>query len=138
MVRPDIFVERMERLQEHMAILRRLQRYPLEDFLADPERYGSAERFLQLAIECLNDMGNHLIADRTLGPTEWARDIPTRLFEAGLLDKGLMEAWIRMIGFLNILVPDYIKIDRRLVHEVLHGRLDDFGRIKAALASALG
>jgi len=46
MVRHEILRKRMNKLDEYLAILRQLQRYARDEFLSDPEHYGSAERFL--------------------------------------------------------------------------------------------
>ncbi len=76
MVRPEVVRRRLEQLGEDLAILERYRRYDLGAFLADPERYGSAERFLQLAIEATLDMGSHIIADENLGSVEQSRTFP--------------------------------------------------------------
>jgi len=55
---------------------------PVEEFVANPEKYGSAERFLQLAIEVINDIGSHLVADLGFGSVDWYRDVPERLCDA--------------------------------------------------------
>ncbi len=55
--------KRINKLDEYLSILNKLQIYSFEEFLANPERYGSAERFLHLAIEAIIDMANHIIAD---------------------------------------------------------------------------
>lgn len=73
MIRPEIIRRRLEKLDEYLAILRQLQRYSYDEFAANPERYGSAERFLHLAIESLNDLGNHVIAESGLGRVELYR-----------------------------------------------------------------
>ncbi len=41
-------------LARYVRILRSLSPLPLEEFAADPRNYGSAERFLQLAIETVH------------------------------------------------------------------------------------
>lgn len=86
MVRAEVLRKRLSRLDEYLAILNKLRRYTFEEFIADPERYGSAERFLQLAIEVLIDLGNHVIADLGLGTVERYSDIPRLLHEAGYID----------------------------------------------------
>ncbi|MGH9896093.1 MAG: type VII toxin-antitoxin system HepT family RNase toxin [bacterium] len=78
--------------------------------MADPERYGSAERFLQLSIEALSDMASHLIAERNLGLVQQSRDLPRLLREHGYIDQALEGRWIRMIGFRNVLVHDYLEV----------------------------
>jgi uncharacterized protein YutE (UPF0331/DUF86 family) len=76
MVRPEILRKRMNKLDEYLKVLRRLQRYERDEFLSEPEHYGSAERFLHLAIEALLDMGNHVIANENMGVVDWYSDVP--------------------------------------------------------------
>ncbi len=72
MVDRELLKRRLDRLEEYLSILERLRSYSYEEFISNPERYGSAERFLQLSIELLNDLGNHVIADERLGAVESA------------------------------------------------------------------
>lgn len=137
MVRPEVIHKRLEKLDEYLAILHQLQRYSYDEFIGNPERYGSAERFLQLAIESLNDLGNHVVADDGLGTVDWYSDIPRRLREAGLINPSQEETWIRMIGFRNILVHDYLKIDRTIVFRVLQDNLGDLEALRRVFAQFL-
>ena len=137
MVRHEVLMRRLQKLDEYLQILRQLQHYSRDEFLASPERYGSAERFLQLAIETLTDIGNHVIADLNLGVVEWYSDVPRLLYEAGYIDVSLRETWTRMIGFRNILVHDYLDVDRDLVYQVLHENLGDFEALKQAFIQLL-
>ena len=59
MVRAEVIRKRLNKLDEYLGILRGLQKYGFEEFISDPEHYGSTERFLQLGIEAVTDMGNH-------------------------------------------------------------------------------
>lgn len=43
MVRVEVIRKRLNKLDEYLEILHRLQVYDFETFLASPERYGSAE-----------------------------------------------------------------------------------------------
>jgi len=56
-VRAEVIRKRLGKLDEYLAILQELRRYTFEEFVANPEHYGSAERFLQLAIETLTGPG---------------------------------------------------------------------------------
>lgn len=137
MVRQEVIRKRLQKLDEYLAILYRLRDTPREQFLADPEKYGSAERFLQLAIEAVNDIGNHLVADLGLGQVEWYRDIPEALYAAGYIDASLRDQWIRMIGFRNVLVHDYLDVDRAQVYAVLQDHLEDLEKLRALFAQFL-
>ena len=137
MTRPEVIRKRLVALDEYLGILRSLQRYSREEFLSGPEHYGSAERFLHLAIEAVLDMGNHVIADDRLGTVDWYSDVPKILCDRGMITPDLRDRWIRMIGFRNTLVHDYIEIDRGIVFEVLHNGLGDLEELKRLFASFL-
>lgn len=137
MVRPEVLRKRLNKLDEYLAILRGLQRYRLEELMESPERYGSAERFLQLAIEAVTDIGNHLVADLELGVVNCYRDIPSLLAASNYLSPELTEKWFRMIGFRNTLVHDYLDIDRTIVHHVLQHHLEDLAAIRSVIAGFL-
>jgi len=137
MVRPEVIGKRLSKLEEYLRILGKLGCYSLDEFISEPERYGSAERFLQLAIEALTDMGNHVIADENLGSVDHAGDIPRLLAEHGYLEAVQRDKWTRMIGFRNILVHDYLDIDRRIVHAALQGDLGDINDLMRVFARLL-
>lgn len=137
MVRAEIIRKRMNRLDDYLAVLKKSQKYSFEEFTADPERYGSTERFLHLAIEALIDMGNHVIADSELGVVNWYSDIPKIMAEKEFISSELGEKWIRMIGFRNTLVHEYIDIDRKIVYDVLQNNIQDLEDLKRAFAQFL-
>ncbi|MBN2389279.1 MAG: DUF86 domain-containing protein [Anaerolineae bacterium] len=137
MVRAEVIRKRLNKLDEYLEILAKLQGYSLEAFLADPEHYGSAERFLQLAIETITDLGNHVIADEALGVVNWHSDIPRLLAEQNYISTELQETWIKMIGFRNILVHAYLDIDRTIVYQMLQTRLDDIAALRAVFVQFL-
>ena len=137
MVDPEVVRRRLQKLDEYLAVLDGLRRHARQEFLADPEKYGAAERFLQLAIEALTDLGNHVIADQGLGSVESYGDIPRLLQEAGLVEDALANQWVKMIGFRNILVHEYLDIDRETVFAALRERLGDLRALQRAFARFL-
>ena len=137
MLRPEVIRRRLQKVDEHLGILEELRCYDLNDFLANPERYGSAERFLQLTMEALLDTGSHVIAELELGAIETYSDIPRILAKSVYIDRDLAERWIWIIGFRNILVHEYLDVDRKVVHEVLQHQLKDLRVTKQALAQFL-
>ncbi len=136
-IKAEVLRKRLNKLDEYLAILRGLQKYSFDEFIADPQRYGSVERFLHLAIEAINDMGNHVVAELDLGEVNWYSDIPALLARADHIDDSLQEKWIKMIGFRNTLVHEYIEIDRKIVHDVLRNRLGDLEELRRSFAQFL-
>lgn len=130
MVKREVIRKHLEKLDEYLEQLKRLQKYPLETFLHDPDIHASTERYLQLAIETTISMGNHVIADLNLGYANWYSDVPTIFYENSLISAELYKTWGEMIGFRNILVHDYIKLDLNKVYTSLKDNLGDFEQIK--------
>jgi len=137
MVRHEVIRKRLNKLEEYINILRSLQKYSFEEFISNPEHYGSAERFLHLAIEAITDIGNHVIADLNLGEVNWFRDIPVILTKHKYLSEELKEKWIKMIGFRNTLVHEYVEIDLQIVYDVLQNNIEDLLRLKVVFAQFL-
>ena len=136
-VEPEILQRRLERLEEYLGILRRLSSRSLTEFVADPTLYGSAERFLQLAIQLVVDMGNHVVAAERLGRVQRTADVPHLLREHGLVDAELADKWTQMIGLRNLLAYGYMDIDRSKVFQILQTQLVDLEALQRLFARML-
>jgi uncharacterized protein YutE (UPF0331/DUF86 family) len=137
MVKSEVIRKRLNKLDENLKILEGIKKYTFEEFISDPEHYGSAERFLQLSIEILNDIGNHIIADEELGMINWQSDIPEILYKKKYISNEMKSNWIQIIGFRNILVHDYLDIDRKIVFSVLQNNLSDIYELRKVFSKFL-
>lgn len=137
MVRKEVFVARLERLTEYVSILHSVLKYDLEKFLADPFIYGTAERNLHLTIECLLDIGNHIIADQGLEKPESYADILRILSERSIIPADLFQALEGMAAFRNVLVHDYVKLDRAKIYQVLGEKLPALESLAGCYAKLL-
>jgi uncharacterized protein YutE (UPF0331/DUF86 family) len=138
MVNREVLTRRLERAEEYLDFLEEIKsEYDLEEFRGDPKIYGSSERFLHLSIEALLDIGNHIIADENLGKVNSYSDIPKILSQNSYIDKELKEVFIKIIGFRNILVHDYLDIDLEIVYNVITNSLIDLKIILKELAKVL-
>lgn len=137
MVRKDIISRKLNQLEENISILKKLRKYTKTEFLSEPERYGSAERFLQLAIEIIADIGSHIISDNKYGEVDTYADIARILCKKKHITTKQRERWISMVGFRNILVHGYTKIDRSVVFSVLQNNLKDLESLSKQFAKLL-
>ena len=137
MVDANVLRRRLQKLNEYLDILRETQQYSRSEFVDDPHLYGSAERFLQLSIEAINDMASHVVVGENLGAVERARDLPDIFESEGLIGEEMCEQWTDMIGFRNALVYDYLDIDRDIVYEGVQDRLDEIERLRSVFAEFL-
>ena len=79
------------------------------------------------------DVADHIVADRRLRVPETGAESFEILAEAGLLPAPLGTALASMVGFRNILVHDYTRIDPAIVVRVLGSDLADVERFRDAV-----
>lgn len=115
-------------LAGYVGILRDLSIEPLESLRADDRTRGAAERYLQLALETVLVVGNHLVAALGLRQPDDYADVVRVLGESGVLDAEFARAIEPMAGLRNRLVHVYWEVEADRVHELLQTRLDDFDR----------
>jgi uncharacterized protein YutE (UPF0331/DUF86 family) len=125
MVKREIIIFRLEKLKEYMKFLNSIKNIDKEKYINDPMIYGASERFLHLSIECVLDIANHLISDLNFRKPESNRDLFEILYENKLLKVDLKESLCNMASFKNILVHDYLKLDRGIVYEIIIDNLKD-------------
>lgn len=105
--------------------------------MTDFRSRGAAERYLQLAIKSVIDIGSEIISFLQLRRPERYRDIPPILAQAGVIPAELSEKVAKMVGFRNLLVHDYAAVDKSLEYEFLQTRLPDFEAYMAHIAEWL-
>lgn len=138
MVNRDVVKRRIGKAKEYLDFLKEIKDdYELKEFKQDPKIYGSTERFLHLCIEAILDIGNHIIADEELGSVDYYSDIPEILSENDYISEELKDIFIRIIGFRNILVHDYLEVDLDIVYKILTDNLSDLEDILKDLAQVL-
>jgi uncharacterized protein YutE (UPF0331/DUF86 family) len=107
---------RIAKIRQYVALLRKILKQSNEKtFVQDPLIYGNAERYLQLAIQCVLDISNHVVADLRLNLPADNKELFETLAAHKILPKALSAKLTSMAGFRNILVHEYLEIDRHRV-----------------------
>ena len=57
-----IIQKRLQKLENYIKILREFKEIPLEKFKQNLQIHSTVERHFELAIECVLDIGNHIIS----------------------------------------------------------------------------
>ena len=94
-------------------------------------------RNLQLAIQVGFDAANHIVADQRLGLVEEYLDAIRLLGENGYLSVELAQKLLPMAGLRNLLVHDYLEVDRNRLYDLLRDHLDDFEEFATHIARHL-
>ena len=81
---------------------------------------------LQRACESTIDAAMHLVRIHRLGIPQETREAFDLLERAGLIDASLATRLRRMVGFRNVAVHDYQRLNIEIVKAILTERLGDF------------
>ena len=130
-------VAKLDRLDEYLGYLADVQTANEKDFVKDYHLYGLAERYLQLSIEVLLDVGKLLVILARARRPEDNQDVFVSLHEKEILSEELANRLLGIANFRNILVHEYEDIDRSIVFSRLQKNMDDFRSFKSEVATYL-
>jgi uncharacterized protein YutE (UPF0331/DUF86 family) len=133
MVDRDLVLRRLALLEAYLGQLAPYRGIDVDAYRADWKTQRIVERTLHLAIEVCMDVADHLVADRRLRMPETGAEAFEILAEAGVLPAPLATALASMVGFRNILVHDYTRLDPAIVVRVLGSDLSDIERFREAV-----
>jgi len=125
MVDQEIFSRRLAGLRGYLEKIRAFQGVSEEEFVGSPAIHDLAERYLHLAMECVLDLGNHFIADRSLATPDTNQGTFTLLERAGEISPDLASRLRSWAGFRNILVHQYLDIDHRIAWHAVREEIAD-------------
>lgn len=88
---------------------------------------------LMRACESTIDLAMHVASRQGLGIPQETRDVFNLLHDSGVIDAGLRDRLQRMVGFRNLAVHEYQKLQRPILESIVTERLDDFTEFAAAI-----
>lgn len=97
-------------------------------FATDFTRQDAAVLNIQRACEAALDIGQHLIRKHKLGVPQSSRDVFTLLAGASFIPADLAEQLKKMVGFRNIAVHEYQRLQLPITEHIIQHRLVDFQR----------
>lgn len=124
-------------LRTYVGRLQELAETPAEVLAEDPLASAALERYLQLAIQTLLDVGHHVVSALGLPQPVGYADIFTSLAKGGVIDPTFAQEIAGMAGLRNRLVHAYGDIQPARLHDFASTRLDDFGRFAAEVTAYL-
>jgi uncharacterized protein YutE (UPF0331/DUF86 family) len=133
MVDRDLVLRRLAMLEAYLEQLGPYRGIDIEGYRQDWRTQRIVERTLHLAIETCMDVADHIVADRRLRVPETGAESFEILAEANLVPQELGTSLASMVGFRNILVHDYTRLDPTIVIRVLRTDVDDLSRFREAV-----
>lgn len=80
---------------------------------------------IQRACEACIDLAMHIVSEKKLGIPQNSRDAFEVLNNKGIIDTELMQNLKAMIGFRNIAVHNYQKVNLNIIQEIIEKHLSD-------------
>ncbi len=126
MIEADLVRRKLSRLNMYLDKLKPIAKHTLEEYLSDFYLKASAERLIQLIVDCASDINNHVVVEMGQRPPEDYASSFVRAAEAGMLTADLANRLKGSGGMRNILVHEYMYIDDEKVYKALPVALSDF------------
>ncbi len=133
MVDRDLIRRRLANLDTYLEQLAPYRAIDVGVYQRDWKTQRIVERTLHLAIETCMDVADHIVADRRLRVPDTGAESFEILADADVLPQDLGAALASMVGFRNILVHDYTRLDPSIVIRVLRTDLADLDRFRDAM-----
>ena len=127
-------LNKLERLQRYVRILNTYKKCTIQDITEDFTLCGAIERYLEVSLECVLDIGEMVISHGGFRKPETYKEIIEILGEVGILPDEFAERFADAAKFRNILVHMYAEIDLEMVYEILQNNLGDFNDFAGYIA----
>jgi uncharacterized protein YutE (UPF0331/DUF86 family) len=115
----DVVLNKLATIERCVARVREEYDFSPATFATNFSRQDAAILNIQRACEAALDVGQHLIRRDKLGIVQSSRDVFESLNVAGYIDEISATAMKKMIGFRNIAVHDYQRLQTEITISVI-------------------
>jgi uncharacterized protein YutE (UPF0331/DUF86 family) len=129
-------------LNKAASIERCLQRIQAEyagdkqNLIANQTKQDAIVLNLQRVCETTIDLAMYVVSQRKLGVPQDSRDAFALLQTAGILPADLAIRMQRMVGFRNVAVHEYARLNLDVVRTIITKQLDDFRTFSSTIVKA--
>lgn len=127
---------KLQELNRYLAQLKKHQGVTASELISNLDKVWIIQHGLQLSIQIVLDVGNHILAAEGVTVHEYA-DIFSELARLQVMPEGFASSLKGMAGLRNLLVHEYAGIDMVKLTEILNNRLEDFSLFASYIAAYL-
>ncbi len=121
----DTVQKKLAELEKYVKELKKYDHYTVEDLRADLGKQWMVSHGLQLAIQVILDVGNHLLSERGVNAEDYT-DVIDKMGEHSIIPRKFARKIRGMAGFRNVIIHGYSVLDINKLHSVLKDNLEDF------------
>lgn len=107
-----------------------------QNLIANQTKQDAIVLNLQRTCETSIDLAMYVVSQRKLGVPQDSRDAFSLLQTAGILPADLAHRMQRMVGFRNVAIHEYTRLNPDVVHTIISKHLDDFRAFSATIVKA--
>lgn len=108
-----------------------------QNLVANQTKQDAIVLNLQRACETAIDLAMYVVSQRKLGVPQDSRDAFALLQTAGMLPSDLVQRMQRMVGFRNVAIHEYARLNLEVVHSIITKQLDDFRIFSSTIVKAV-
>lgn len=125
MIDKDIVLNKADKVTHHIRRIKKKRDVTLEEFLSDLDLQEIIMFNIQMAVQNCIDLAAHIISDEELGIAGSTNEMFYILQENGYLSTELADKMVAAVGFRNLIVHEYGKIDLKQVYEIVQSDIDE-------------
>lgn len=125
MIDKDILLSKADRVYRHVRRVKEKRPSKLQEFLSSPDLQDIVLFNLHMAIQNCIDIASHVISDEGLGLPGSTNEMFYLLHENGYISREIAEKMLPLVGFRNLVVHEYVKLDLEEVYRICQEYIDD-------------
>jgi uncharacterized protein YutE (UPF0331/DUF86 family) len=125
MVNKRVLSSKTDAARRHVARIVEKRQVGLPVFLEDLDRQESILFNFQMAIQSCIDIASHVVAEEELGIAGSTNELFYLLEENGIIPTALAERMVQAVGFRNLIVHEYGRVNLEIVYRAARENLDD-------------
>jgi uncharacterized protein YutE (UPF0331/DUF86 family) len=124
-------------VKKHLNRILEKRKVNLDSFLTDIDRQESILFNVQMAVQNCIDIAAHIISEEGFGVPGSTTEMFYLLRDQGYLNQNLTLAMVKAVGFRNLIVHEYGKIELEQVYEIAHNNINDLNEYLKAIIKKL-
>ena len=134
----DLILAKAGSVKNHLNRVLEKRNVDLDNFIKDIDRQESILFNIQAAVQNCIDIAAHIISEESFGVPGSTTEMLYILGKNGYLDNDLTQKMVKAVGFRNLIVHEYGKIELEQVYEIAQDDINDLNEYLKAIIKKLG
>ncbi len=125
MVDQEVITSRLAKIRESVSMLKPILEAPRDEYVGEPDNYLRGERLFEMAAQAMIDIASHIVAGLGAAKAENFGELADILVKEGVVRPALNPALHGIFAMRNILVHEYLTVDRGRFYDEARAGLED-------------